>query len=265
MPRPIPRLVLPLLLGCGSSPEADDCYDGRDNDRDGLIDCEDGDCAHTTQCEEICGNEIDDDGDGAVDCGDDACFGEKGCPSQVGLQGGHVWTAGDRQYSLDLWSATLSSTFEARLLATQVEGTVQGSWHHHPTTCTWTLDRVSWEGWGDRFRSVFGSSFVNNDALGPYRTGFAVSKGCPWKAPSFLPGQLGLDRVPRELVWVQINRLGGLTAPRIWYPASPSWIRSTLRSSSFLDGDGTSTGGFRAHQSAWSMEGTLLPMEVSLP
>ncbi len=51
------------------------CSDGIDNDGDGLIDCDDGDCDLAPTCiTEICDNGIDDDGDGLVDCADGECF-----------------------------------------------------------------------------------------------------------------------------------------------------------------------------------------------
>ena len=58
---------------CTSAPEI--CDDGKDNDGDGLVDCDDPDCAHASECRprEICGNCIDDDGDGLVDYEDPDC------------------------------------------------------------------------------------------------------------------------------------------------------------------------------------------------
>ncbi len=53
------------------------CGNGVDDDRDGLIDCEDADCAGVGECGENCENNRDDDGDGLVDCLDADCF--RGC------------------------------------------------------------------------------------------------------------------------------------------------------------------------------------------
>ncbi|MBX2815194.1 MAG: T9SS type A sorting domain-containing protein [Saprospiraceae bacterium] len=56
------------------------CGDGKDNDGDGKIDCEDGDCFNSNDCKvEICDNGIDDDGDGWIDCSDSECFALAGC------------------------------------------------------------------------------------------------------------------------------------------------------------------------------------------
>lgn len=59
-----------------TSPPTEDCYNGVDDDDDGLIDCDDPDC----DCTEICNNGIDDDGDGLVDAEDsDCCWFYAGC------------------------------------------------------------------------------------------------------------------------------------------------------------------------------------------
>lgn len=50
------------------------CSDLIDNDGDGLIDCEDPDCALSSECTaENCTDEIDNDGDGLIDCEDSEC------------------------------------------------------------------------------------------------------------------------------------------------------------------------------------------------
>ena len=59
--------------GGGTDPEI--CDDGVDNDGDGQVDCEDGDCTNAQNCQpptedEICDDGIDNDGDGKVDCAD---------------------------------------------------------------------------------------------------------------------------------------------------------------------------------------------------
>ncbi len=51
------------------------CSDGIDNDNDGLVDCQDGDCNAFTQCaiegaNNNCSDGIDNDGDGKIDCAD---------------------------------------------------------------------------------------------------------------------------------------------------------------------------------------------------
>ncbi|MBN93590.1 MAG: hypothetical protein CL928_05870 [Deltaproteobacteria bacterium] len=56
------------------------CNDGRDNDGDGLVDCDDPDCAVDGVCDEICGSGSDTDGDGLIDCDDPDCSTDSGCP-----------------------------------------------------------------------------------------------------------------------------------------------------------------------------------------
>jgi len=61
--------------GRGPAPFETDCGNGIDDDGDGLIDCEDPDCANSNVCVvEICNNGIDDDGDGFTDCADVECI-----------------------------------------------------------------------------------------------------------------------------------------------------------------------------------------------
>jgi len=60
------------------------CNDGLDDDGDGLIDCDDPDCATAWECtlafpESDCGDGVDNDGDGATDCEDADCGIENTC------------------------------------------------------------------------------------------------------------------------------------------------------------------------------------------
>ncbi|MBT3222574.1 MAG: hypothetical protein HN348_26160 [Proteobacteria bacterium] len=51
------------------------CDDGHDDDGDGLVDCEDGDCHDS--CRKVCDDLTDNDGDGLVDFNDDDCSGNR--------------------------------------------------------------------------------------------------------------------------------------------------------------------------------------------
>ncbi len=60
------------------------CNDGTDNDRDGLVDCADPDCASSTHCappsaETLCSDGIDNDRDGLADCRDTDCQSTSAC------------------------------------------------------------------------------------------------------------------------------------------------------------------------------------------
>ncbi len=70
------------------SPYVPNCTDGLDEeDEDGLIDCEDPDCASAWQCtlvpaESDCDDGSDNDGDGAADCADADCTSQPFCTEQ---------------------------------------------------------------------------------------------------------------------------------------------------------------------------------------
>jgi len=55
------------------------CGDGADEDLDGLLDCDDPDCAERPPCVEDCANDVDDDGNGLTDCDDPRCTDDDAC------------------------------------------------------------------------------------------------------------------------------------------------------------------------------------------
>jgi hypothetical protein len=60
---------------CTVVPPETDCTDGVDNDGDGAADCEDGDCSYLGHCRELdCTDGIDNDNDGTLDCADVDCL-----------------------------------------------------------------------------------------------------------------------------------------------------------------------------------------------
>ena len=91
--------ALSLAIGLPACREEDppdtetNCTDGVDNDEDGDIDCDDGDCFEEPACtvaaygmpfEEECDDGIDNDSDGLTDCADADCACELyGVPSEV--------------------------------------------------------------------------------------------------------------------------------------------------------------------------------------
>ena len=68
----------PWCVFQGYCPETE-CNDLQDNDGDGLIDCEDGDCANYPCPPEDCSNGEDDNLDGWTDCDDISCYCEPPC------------------------------------------------------------------------------------------------------------------------------------------------------------------------------------------
>jgi hypothetical protein len=66
------------------TPGLEICNNGLDDDGDGLIDCADPDCSESIACrptvgKEICDNGVDDNGDGLVDCADPQCTQAPSC------------------------------------------------------------------------------------------------------------------------------------------------------------------------------------------
>ncbi|MBU1536396.1 hypothetical protein KKF84_13805 [Myxococcota bacterium] len=71
---------------CATLPECQPaevlCGNNLDDDGDGLVDCEDPDCDEAADCVisgEICENGIDDDKDGSIDCDDEDCMESQYC------------------------------------------------------------------------------------------------------------------------------------------------------------------------------------------
>ncbi len=82
--------IVPQII---STPPAEICGNGLDDDNNGYTDCADSACAFSSQCippppsstpsAEICNNGIDDDNNGKIDCADSACVGFGSCVNQV--------------------------------------------------------------------------------------------------------------------------------------------------------------------------------------
>jgi hypothetical protein len=93
----------------------EDCDNGADDDRDGLADCDDPDCAGETGClppEADCGNFLDDDHDGAVDCRDETgCGATAACTPGMGVVGAACTAASDCASSVGDDPACLTTPF----------------------------------------------------------------------------------------------------------------------------------------------------------
>jgi hypothetical protein len=74
---------LAISIRCIGIPRETNCTDMTDNDGDGMIDCDDADCAGDPACMpvpvEICDDTIDNDVDGATDCADTDCASHPAC------------------------------------------------------------------------------------------------------------------------------------------------------------------------------------------
>ena len=83
---------------------SEQCTNGRDDDSDSFVDCDDADCRTHSACDaegfEICNNGLDDNGDGKTDCADTSCMSyylcslinaqapaDDGCSCAVGRRG----------------------------------------------------------------------------------------------------------------------------------------------------------------------------------
>jgi hypothetical protein len=91
-------LLMPWILGAGCS-VTEVCDDGRDNDDDGLADCDDGDCSYNPYgyceaTEQACSGGDDEDDDGATDCEDEDCYDAPECEVGAGGLGGDSSSGG---------------------------------------------------------------------------------------------------------------------------------------------------------------------------
>jgi len=210
-------MVLLLLIGCSprdvDSAEGNvqrvgfgvsaalgevDCTDGLDDDGDGLIDCEDGDCSAAEGCyESDCGDGLDDDGDGMEDCVDEDCWGLDICPIV------RSWVvSGEMQHKIGLkenrrYGGVVSSMQEELLWTTTVELTevsgaaevwVSSTW----VPCNWGFDAGAFERRVWSTNLIFGGrSYLYTGTSSTFnRSGFELSKGCPISTSYFLPGRL---------------------------------------------------------------------------
>lgn len=75
--------VIISLFSLSAFAQFENCGNGKDDDNDGLIDCQDPDCSLFPVCqiESDCGNGIDDDGDGFIDYYDGDCFDDPDNPN----------------------------------------------------------------------------------------------------------------------------------------------------------------------------------------
>lgn len=184
----------------GVTPE--DCANGSDDDGDGLLDCEDGDCADQAPCTELCTNGIDDDGDALVDCDDDVCWGIANCPVRVAVSGGSYTHRMMKRSSFpDLAISTPSSSFSIpsgwffrtanELQLHDVSGTLRGLGH----TCAWSftygLGRHTLSG-SEVYSTALGTDVFQSRLL-PHdvvRSGLVVESGCGFDTGGFLPARL---------------------------------------------------------------------------
>jgi hypothetical protein len=76
----IDHIVMGRTNPCADPANCEACYDGVDNNGNGLVDCADPDCAGIQHCiETICNDFIDNNGNGLIDCADPDCAQDPVC------------------------------------------------------------------------------------------------------------------------------------------------------------------------------------------
>lgn len=153
---------------------AEDCSNGVDDDCDGLMDCEDGECAEV--CTELaCGDGLDDDNDGLVDCADADCFARCAGTAELMVTGGQYERIGS------LRGETLASQ------SVQV-WSVSGQFRWSTGSCDWFMTSAT------------------READGGIRRGAVLAEACPEliepTMPSYLySGRFGLGTLSSTSSW----------------------------------------------------------------
>ena len=214
--------------------ETEDCFDSIENDCDGLLDCEDGDCATTNGCFEAdCNNNDDDDDDGQIDCLDDDCWTESKCVDHAVAQvtGGSYRTGESLNvtaFSFYGSSFIISSSRSSFIRATSATGVLKVYGDFGTRSCGWTVGSMSW--------AHLSTYYGNQTVTGPSRTNFQVSSACPWTSTAFLPSQMkrsgnkGLTKTS-SLIWYQGTGSSGSASS--YYATSLGLLTITKRSQYF--------------------------------
>jgi len=160
------------------------CDDGIDNDGDGLLDCEDGDCVYNGACvgETACDDGLDNDADGRTDCMDDDCWGH-GCAVTAATlaSANHAIV----QSRVQIQTAFGSPSCVGQSIDTSLTfglASASGTVRHMPastpvwSTCTWTADQTTFVG---TLSGAIGTPVA--------RSGFAIEPGCALTTSGFLP------------------------------------------------------------------------------
>lgn len=184
----------------GTTPPVEDCTDGVENDGDGLLDCEDPDCAADPAClEGDCTDGVDNDADGFLDCEDGDCWATADCGVTVArTQGAAAVSLRHRDLRRGHFvdpngpgTATCSSSFSSEygtLTLDQPYGTLTV---YPAGATTWTT--CQWSASSSMVRADDLSGFLGAPALPVQRAGLVIDPGCPVQDPSVFPAEWTVD------------------------------------------------------------------------
>lgn len=232
----IPSDVVPVTID-------EVCNGGVDDDRDGLVDCQDAECFDDPGCTEwVCDDGVDDEGDGLVDCEDEDCWGPDCTTITTQVLAGsfdshrdadsQVLTGHSGYASTNFWHDNETHRF-TQLSGRVARHTLAGQLL---TSCTWTASNFSLQfyGAGEGY-PLFG---FPADGQFPPASGLTLSPSCT---------------IPPE---------------HVLFGATRTWTRGAMlrRSSSTVDVFSRSTTSVMNSGAAITKVGRLLPGPwVALP
>lgn len=230
-----PPTAMPTDTDCAGCADTDtgvavpteDCGNGADDDGDGLLDCEDADCADAAGCFEDCDSPGDEEGDGLADCDDDDCWGVGTCPARVTVTGGRM----DHRLVREVWPTSYTPSgyttsycicdgYIIRSGHTLDLFDVRGTVRARGGTCAWSF--ADGTAAHSSTSAAFGST-TSESLSDVVRNSTYVAPGC---------GFTGLDFLPRQLI--ADGSAAATVSGSPWYAGTLVSTARTSRSSSTL-------------------------------
>ena len=142
---------------------AEDCTSDIDDDCDGLLDCEDGDCDGTETCvESDCTDGVDNEEDGLADCADDECWVEATCIDSATT----VVTGGNGSFWNSRWSYSgpsgSSANSYASFSASSITGVLRFYGDFGTASCSFTQAYHQLGMWGNSVSSYVATPVVSS-------------------------------------------------------------------------------------------------------
>ncbi|MCB9681983.1 MAG: hypothetical protein H6733_10985 [Alphaproteobacteria bacterium] len=216
-------------LGPDAPGTAEVCDNGVDDDHDGLMDCQDGDCLAASTCAETaCDDGADNDGDGLEDCADEDCWGH-GC----------AWT---RSRLVD-GELERRRTFEDVSTVCRPSGAFHAQDADHTLTlrnpagvarqyselgallgsCSWHASALSNRMVYTAVTTNYGFDLVANGWDDGVRSGFVAGPGCPTLTPrDVLAPVLLTGGAQPDVIRAERSLSAGPTGAPVWYRSGPS-------------------------------------------